>query len=76
MKNHKWRDNKNAYYKKKQTCIKCGVERYWRGRDWQCWEYMDLRLPIDYNRTTLHRPSCTPNLPKGITHLTSKGEYI
>lgn len=76
MKNHKWKDTSSQFNPKMETCTKCGIERSWLGGNMQCWEYMDLRLSMEHNRTSLYRPNCIPNLPLGITSLSRKGNYI
>ena len=77
MKNHKWKDVSSRFHPKCERCIKCGIERNWLGGDMQCWQYIDYRLPkFGDGRISLHRPSCTPNLQRGITAISRKGEYI
>ena len=76
MANHKWEDKSNRFQPKCERCIKCGIERNWFGGNMQGWGYIDYRLPIGEGRITLYRPSCTPNLAKGITALSRKGKYI
>jgi len=78
-KNHRWKDisNELEFYPKRQECIKCGIERLWIGGDYQGWEYTDFRLPFGEGRTSFYRPSCTPELPEGVTCISKRnGEYI
>ena len=76
MANHKWKDRSSPFQPKCEECIKCRLERNWLGGDMQCWEYIDYRLPYGEGRKSLHRPSCTPDLPKSVTAISRKGEYI
>ena len=76
MKNHKWKDITDYPYSKVEKCIKCGIERNWEYGDMSCWEYIDYRLQMGGQRTTYHRPSCTPILSKEITDFSREGKYI
>ena len=75
---HKWEvvSMPNTFYSKREKCIKCGIERTWLYGHWKCWEYIDFRLPIGDGRISLYKPSCTPELLKGITSISRKGVYI
>ena len=40
MKNHKWKSEEETVWgTKPHVCKNCGIRKYWRGGDYQCWEY-------------------------------------
>jgi len=61
MGNHRWGEIEEPFGQRKQTCKKCGIERYRLGGYMQCWEYLDLQSTLGTQRTTLSRPECNPN---------------
>ena len=59
MANHKWKDESFSKYNKEHRCVKCGLQRTWRGGDMQCWRYW---YPSGHDKHSLRhiykRPEC------------------
>ena len=43
MARHKWKEEvETEYGTKPHKCVKCGIRKYWRGGDYQAWEYFGI----------------------------------
>lgn len=41
MARHKWKPEiETEWGTKPHSCVKCGITKYWRGGDYQSWEYV------------------------------------
>lgn len=71
MSNHKWASEKAMEYgTKPHVCKRCGVRKYWRGGDYQAWEYIWNTVATAMNgephyttHETFKRPECIPSPP-------------
>lgn len=73
-KNHKWEELNEGINRKWQKCLRCGLEKYW-SREYQAWEYLDLRTNIGTQRSTYTRPNCDPDR-KPFDGFDNQGHYI
>jgi hypothetical protein len=54
MARHKWKPEiEYVWGSKPHTCVKCGLEKYWKGGDYQCWVYVRHTESMAMNGTYL-----------------------